>query len=719
MNDYLLIPLSAFLINGFAWTFIFSQKGSKINSAFLFYASAIALWLLSVIVERWGIAGYLILPVMKIGSIGWLTIAFLFLHFVYTFLEKKQDYLYYYSLITSVISIIINLSSGLITNGYLATFWGPDEQHNFLFIPVVIFTVCVPAFYTIYLMAIEIRDSKNINIKKSLKLMLAGSGISLAIGLFLNVILPGVFHFTSIVKVGESGTVFQSIFIFVAIIKYRLFIISSIEDVAEDIYANIQDAVVIMDANGFIIRVNAACENLFNKKIIKENKIHISSLLSNHNFNNIFQNDQKGVQINGKWKYLSLTQAAVTYQNVEKGKILIIRDETKRKEAELEIVKTKGAAEELNRLKSVFLTNMSHELRTPLISIIGYSEILMNEIADAEFKSMAEAITASGKRLVNTLNSILELSRIESNEITLNLKFKNLNELIEELVKPYRAEVEKKGISFELNFSKEDIDVVIDKRLFEAVLNHLLSNAIKYTQDGFIKVEADIEASPKGNWTVMKVSDSGAGISKEELVVIFDSFRQASEGMSRKFEGAGLGLTITKRFIELMKGSISVVSELGKGTTFTIKLPHVQREKRITKEALDNHAELIQNESNDRALPEVLLIDDDSVSIFIIRDVLKDVWQVEVCILPETAVLLASRTIYTAVMINYSANNSSSKLDVIAKIKAQKDYKQIPFIAIISSDSDKEQLLKYGFTHIIRKPISAEKFSSILQHSVK
>ncbi len=718
MNNYILIPLTAFLINGFVWIFIYSQKGSRINRAFLYYASALAVWLLSVIAIRWVTASYLILPLMKIGSIGWLSISFLFLHFLYVFIEKKKDAYYYYSFAVSVISIVINFSSGFITNGYLNTYWGPDEQHGFLFIPVVILTICIPAFYAIYLMIAEKRKSLNSNIKKSLNLMLWGSCISLVIGLSSNVFLPVIIKTVSIVKVGESGTVFQSIFIFIAIIKYKFFTISGVEEVAEDIYSNIQDAVIVMDVNGNLLQFNSACETLFEREIEPGNKIHINTLLPNHNFLNAFQDKQKSIQVNGRWKHLSLTQASVSYQNIEKGKILIIRDETKRKEAELEIIKAKDAAEELNRLKAVFLTNMSHELRTPLISIIGYAELLSDEIENNEHKTMTGEIAASGKRLVDTLNSILELSRIESNEINLNLKFINLNSLIKELIIPFADKAKLKGISLELHLQSNSPEVVVDKKLFEAAFNHLISNAVKFTKEGNIKIETTTEPVKESKWAVIKVTDTGIGISKEELPVIFDPFRQASEGLSRKYEGAGLGLTLAKKFIELMKGTILVISEPGKGSSFFIKLPFTHRQKKT--EASEKTKALIKN-LREQVLPEILLIDDDSVSIFIIRDSLKDFYNLEVCIVPETAVLLASRTKYAAVIINYSLNAGTNKLETLSKLTTLKNYKAIPFIAVVSefNQTVKEHLLMKGFTNIIESPVNPAKLAGIIPYKVK
>lgn len=503
MNDYILIPLAAFFLNNFVWTFIFAQKDNPVNKAFLFFASSLAVWQLSVIIIRWDPASAYVLTVMRFGSLGWLTVTVLFLNFIYVFTGKKKDLKYYILLSASVLAVIVNLSSDLITNGYKLQNWGPDELHGALFVPSAVTVISIPGFYSLYLILASIKSSKKDNLKKALKLLFIGSSVTLLIGLTSNVIIPNILKIETIAKAGESGTVIQSVLIFVAIIKYRLFTIS-IEDVSEEIFANVQDSVIILDTNGFIVQMNKSAELLFGKEL-NDTAYHIHTLLENHNFTANFQNADKTIEKDGSLIYLSMSQASVVQQGKEAGKILVVRNETKRQQAEQEIINAKNKAEELSHLKSHFLAIMSHELRTPMIGILGYSEILEEELNETELKSMAASISASGGRMINTLTSILELARLESDEIMLSPKSVRLDDILPGLIYPYKKQAESKNLEFEFINQSKDITAYVDQSLFEVSIKNILKNAVNFTSSGKIVMEVGTEPATLGEWTVIKI----------------------------------------------------------------------------------------------------------------------------------------------------------------------------------------------------------------------
>ncbi len=246
----------------------------------------------------------------------------------------------------------------------------------------------------------------------------------------------------------------------------------------------------------------------------------------------------------------------------------MILDITDKKKAEIAMLEAKEKAEEMNRLKNNFLANMSHELRTPLIGILGYTEILKNEIKQAELLEMIVTIEQSGKRLGTTLNNLLDISKIEAEKQELNIKSHNIVRYIKEQLHLFKAVAQLKGLELALDISQENITAQIDKEMFESIISNLLSNALKYTNNGSITVDAYSEDES----AIIKIKDTGIGISEELQEIIFEPFRQGSEGLSRRFEGTGLGLTIVKKYIELMGGKISLESKEGVGTTFTLKL---------------------------------------------------------------------------------------------------------------------------------------------------
>jgi PAS domain S-box-containing protein len=261
--------------------------------------------------------------------------------------------------------------------------------------------------------------------------------------------------------------------------------------------------------------------------------------------------------------------AKLINQSDEEILLAIIRDNTERKKLELDLILAKDKAEEMDRLKTTFLANMSHELNTPMSGIIGFSELLLSEMENKNHREMAKIIYKSSKRLNETLNSILDLSKIESQNQPLKLANFDLVTMMQECKFAFTESASKKGIEFNINSSHPRIVINSDSTIVHKVFCNLIDNAIKYTEKG--KVSVNI--SEVGEKVVFKVQDTGIGIPQENLDHIFEPFRQGSEGLNRKYEGMGLGLTITKKYVELLRGKINFDSETGKGTEVFITLP--------------------------------------------------------------------------------------------------------------------------------------------------
>ena len=252
----------------------------------------------------------------------------------------------------------------------------------------------------------------------------------------------------------------------------------------------------------------------------------------------------------------------------------VIRDITKRKQQEAEILASKSQAEMANRAKSEFLANMSHELRTPLNAIIGFSEILDSEFfgkLNERQKSCAKDIHDGGKHLLDIVNAVLDMSKIEAGRYELTEEVIDPGEAMAQCVMMVRDRAQSNGVELRNTLAGGIPNVWVDRRAFKQVLLNLLSNAVKFTPaGGSVTVSAGIG---EDGGLSLTVADTGIGIAKEFMEHLFQPFRQADNSASRQYEGTGLGLSISKNFMELHGGSLTCTSELGVGTTMTVRLP--------------------------------------------------------------------------------------------------------------------------------------------------
>ena len=394
------------------------------------------------------------------------------------------------------------------------------------------------------------------------------------------------------------------------------------------------------------------------------------------------------------------------------------RKEYKRaqEKAEEEIIKAKEKAEEMNKLKTAFLSNMSHELRTPLIAIMGYAKLIYEKLIDDDLKEMTDIIYNSGDRLRESLDNILDLSTIESGEIKVNKSGIDVEKIMKEVTKKFAEAAYLKGLSIKVNV-KEKIIVKTDEHIFTKVLSNLVSNAVKYTDKGNITITIDKAQSGGKNAALIKVIDTGIGIPEENYKKIFEPFRQGSEGLNRNYEGLGLGLTITKKFVDMMEGELYLESSLNKGSVFSLKIPvndeTFNTEKNKMKTINRNDTSENKKEYN------VLIVEDDQTT----RDLLKlfvneNYYATEVSS-GEDAVDFAKEKKFDAVLMDISLSGING-LDATKLIRQIPGYANTPIIAVtaFAMRGDKERFLQEGCSHYLSKPFTKKTIIELLQKSI-
>ena len=414
----------------------------------------------------------------------------------------------------------------------------------------------------------------------------------------------------------------------------------------------------------------------------------------------------------------------------ENGRVVSVllanRDFTEEKKRELEqeeaLRQEKIKAEKANEAKSIFLFNMSHDIRTPMNAILGYSQLMKKELTNPKLVHYQEMIEQSSQLLLSIINNVLDMARVESGKMELDENYEVVGNITQLVCGAFAAEASKKNIELNIIVNVEHKHIIVDSTKMQEILSNLISNAIKYTPEGG-KVLIDVQELPynKEGYTLIqtKVSDTGIGMSEEFLPSLFELFTRERNTTLSKIPGTGLGMAIVKNLVDLMNGSIEVESELGKGSTFTITIPHKIANKDYTNRNIESSNEFDIDFKGKR----ILLAEDNELNAEITTTILSEmgfeVKAVEDGILCVNEMQHQPANTYDLILMDIQMPNMDGyKATDCIRHLSQLEKANIPIIAMSANafEEDKKKAFDVRMNDYITKPIDFQKMEEVLKH---
>ena len=447
----------------------------------------------------------------------------------------------------------------------------------------------------------------------------------------------------------------------------------------------------------------------------EEYKLMWDTIIHKKEWRGEFHNKKKNGEL--YWELASISP--IINETGEVTNFLAVKEDiTHIKKMTEELISARNKAEEMNKVKAYFYAQMSHELRTPFVGIFGFAELLKEKLNDSEEKEMAEAIFKSSKRLMDTLNKVLDITKLEFDKLEPKFSNVDISKLLTSLKDMYQVTSQKQNTFINTKLNVKSFLLKTDERLLTEILNNLISNAVKYTINGLIEITTEVISKREEGFLIIKVSDNGIGIPEDKLEVIWDDFRQVSEGFNRTFEGTGLGLSITKKYVGLIGGKISVESKLDKGTTFTIELPCTKTDciDEIITQILPTQGN--SNKSKTIKKEKILFVEDEGITLLYVKKLLADLYEVDTADNATNALEKINQNYYSALLLDINLKKGIDGLKLMQLVREIPFYKTIPIAALtaFATSSDKIEFLNKGFSHYLSKPFDSVELFKLLEN---
>jgi PAS domain S-box-containing protein len=379
------------------------------------------------------------------------------------------------------------------------------------------------------------------------------------------------------------------------------------------------------------------------------------------------------------------------------------RDISERVHFEQELERARDAALEASRLKSAFIANMSHEIRTPLNIIAGYTDLVGEHLAehnDESQKDFVEGIQRACSRLSRTIDNILDISKIEAGAFNLAPGQLEIGRLLEHLLADFRVITERKGIALTCTIDTPGATIVFDEYCLTQALTNLLDNALKFTERGGVACRLYRATDAR---ICLEIRDTGIGITQEYLSRLFQPFSQEHSGDARKFQGSGLGLALTRKYLELNGAEISVQSEKGEGTKFTIRF------SRESEAEVRSDLQSVERRQAVTSRATILVVEDDAETQAYMRAILRPRYDVVIAASgAETRKVLEVQPDVSLILLDVALGEDEDGLALVRHLRGQERWKRIPIIAVTAyaTPEDRKRVLEAGCDDCLSKPVS-------------
>ena len=551
---------------------------------------------------------------------------------------------------------------------------------------------------------------------------------------------PDLAHAINVSTLGITGITIVTFMVLglavlTAMVDRRFSALGASEERLRLIINTAMDAVITVNAEGLITNWNSEAEEIFGWSAQEAIGRKLSELIMPRRYQGDPDRDlQRFLGAGGELTARQRTETTAQHRDGNEFPVemaispvkfggqwifsIFIRDIRERKRTQNELLDAKEAAEEANRAKSIFLANMSHELRTPLNAIIGYSEMLEEETQGLGKETVVrdlQRIQSAGKHLLALINDILDLSKIEAGKMILHLETFDVAQMIEEIVSTVQPAAAKNASTFEINVANVR-EMHADLTKVRQILLNLLSNACKFTDHGIVSLNVDRQTIDGRDWLRFEVADTGIGMTPQQREKLFREFSQAETSISRRYGGTGLGLAITYRFTQMMRGTIDVESEAGRGSTFTVLLPAQvtldSSEPARAQPAVDNNpviSEIVQPYRG-----TILVIDDDpAVGDLMFRSLTKLGFHVIIGASGAEGLRIAKEVRPLLITLDVMMPEVNG-WNVLKQLRADPELAKVPIIMVTVVD-DEPMGIHLGASSYMVKPIDRERLAVLVE----